>query len=357
MRPAYFFGFIVIPLLLWLVVFNVREVGQSWSVFGFSYGKLLPFLEKDSSQSAKTTVHLVGDVMLARNVEVLSKRNGFDYPYQQLNFINSETDYLVGNFESAIPKKHKLTPSFTFNFSADKNLLPALKEAGFTHLSLANNHTLDYGKDGYLNALSALSKAELEAFGHPTKVDNGSFSILEVGQTKIAIIAIHTVFGLPNTADLHQTITNAEKLSDWQIAYVHWGDEYVPISQSQRNFAKKLIEEGVDLIVGHHPHIVQGVEKVDGVLVFYSLGNFIFDQYFSTAVQEGLLLSLENTVDKNFLVTLRPITSVGSLSQPRLMNEAETTDFLNKLAGLSGEEVGREIKEGYFSEVFPLQLP
>lgn len=357
MRPAYFFGFIVIPLLLWLVAFNVREVGQNWSVFGFSYGKLLPFLERDASQSAKTTVHLVGDVMLARNVEVLSKRNGFDYPYRQLNFVNSETDYLVGNFESAIPKKHQLTPSFTFNFSTDKRLLPALKEVGFTHLSLANNHTLDYGKDGYLNALSALSKAELEAFGHPTKVDNGSFSILEVGQTKIAIVGIHTVFGLPNTDDLHKTIANAEKLSDWQIAFVHWGDEYVPANQNQRNFAKKLIEDGVDLIVGHHPHIVQGVEKIDGVLVFYSLGNFIFDQYFSTAVQEGLLLSLENTTDKNFSMTLRPVTSVGSLSQPRLMSGDETTNFLNKLAVLSGEEVKEEIENGYFLEAFPLQLP
>jgi len=133
------------------------------------------------------------------------------------------------------------------------------------------------------------------------------------------------------------------------IVSMHWGEEYKLInSPAQQSLAHRIIEAGADLIIGHHPHVVQNIEKYQEKLIFYSLGNFIFDQYFSTETQEGLAVGLEIHPDK-LVCRLFPLQI--NLSQPVLMQQNKASKFLIQLAKRSDNRLEDEIKSGIIKVV------
>lgn len=303
---------------------------------------------------ATSTIFFTGDIMLARHVESLLRREGSDYPYRNLAWLTAVPAYVVGNFESAMPRQHVKTPNFGFRFSTDPAHLTALRTAGFTHLSLANNHALDFGQDEFKTAKEALATSSFVTFGHPTVVSEDSLTYLDVGTERVAILGLHTLFATPDETTLTELLKAAAASSTFQVVYVHWGVEYEERpTESQRQLATFLIEHGADLIVGHHPHVTQSVETIAGVPVFYSLGNFIFDQYFSTAVQEGLVLRLD-IKDGEEAVTLLPVTSLGSQAQPRLMADRERESFLKTLAEISDSTLKDALLAGQILLPHPL---
>lgn len=289
----------------------------------------------------------VGDVLLARNVEILSQRYGATYPFDGLKFSTiAPASYIIGNFESAVPILHQPTASGSLRFSVDATFLPYLRQAGFTHLSLANNHSFDYGKHNFLHTKEALLAHDLVPMGHPKQINKESISFLTVNHKVVALLTIHTLVQMPTISEIETIVSYASKRSDMQIAYVHWGTEYELMNDaSQRDLAEVLVKAGVDLIVGHHPHVVQNVDVIDGVPVFYSLGNYIFDQYFSLETQEGLVLQLDVSDDP--ILYLHPVTSEASLSQPRAMTAAHHVRFLHSLASRSGSEIAPSIRRGF----------
>jgi len=130
-----------------------------------------------------------------------------------------------------------------------------------------------------------------------------------------------------------KAIRTAKSLSPYNflIISIHWGEEY------------KIIEAGADLMIGHHPHVVQNIEKYQGKLIFYSLGNFIFDQYFSPDTQQGLAVGLEIYPDR-LVCQLFPIQI--NLSQPVLMEWDTASEFLIQLANCSDVNLVDEIESG-----------
>jgi gamma-polyglutamate biosynthesis protein CapA len=300
-------------------------------------------LEKTPNQ-----ILFVGDVMLGRNVEFLMGKHGHDYPYRGLNLHEEFDDfYLVGNFESAIALNHIRTKSYTMLFSMNKLTLPATRNFGFTHFSLANNHTFDFGSDSFKNTVDVLKEFGFSTFGHPHDVTQAEISYLTIDNHQIALIGFNALAEIPTEVEISDALVTASMRSDFQIVSIHWGNEYINISnETQRLLAKQFVEAGADLVVGHHPHVVQEVELIDGVLVFYSLGNFIFDQYFSDNVQNGLLLRVVFAESSPPLVDIIPVTSVGKLSQPRMMGENETKQFLLALAKRSNDKLSTGIESG-----------
>lgn len=282
-----------------------------------------------------TSIYFTGDVMLARHVEYLMTVKGTDYPFLNFDTIFDQGQYIFGNFEATIPKIHKKTPNFAYSFSVKNEYAKVLAEKGFTHVSLANNHTLDYGVNEFDTTKSSLIEAGLEVIGHPEIVSTSSLSILEMEGGKVGVLAIHTLTSYPKSEVLDELLTFLNSSSDYQVVFIHWGNEYEKIpSASQKDFAQELASFGVDVIIGHHPHVVQSVDKIDDTLIFNSLGNFIFDQYFSREVQEGLVLKLQ-VGEQGIEVSLIPVTSIGSSAQPRLMNDIEGSEFLKNLAEIS----------------------
>lgn len=287
----------------------------------------------------------VGDIMLARDVERTLNRAGEGEAFAGLDdLFNAEI--VIGNFEAAVPAVHEPTPNFGFKFSVPAGLLPALKEAGLTHLSLANNHALDHGPAGYAHTKSVLSDNDLISFGHPSVVSTSSLVYFDIKNKKVALLGISAVYGYPAETAWRPLLNEAASSSDLQIAFIHWGDEYEPIhNAAQEKFARSLVTAGVDVIVGHHPHVVQDIQRYGSGIVFYSLGNFIFDQYWEDAVRIGLALELVPT-KTGWEIDIVPVESKTVKVQPRKMAGEERQKFLAGLADMSDPALAAAIASG-----------
>lgn len=315
----------------------------SFGSFSFIQEEVLG--ELTSIQTEKTRMRFVGDIMLARNVENFMDAYGAFYPFSLLPEVSPDA-YLVGNFEASIPKTHVKTQSMQFSFSVKPEYVVGLSQYGFTHLGLANNHAFDFGADDFIHTVAQLQLASTTPFGSPLNNVSSSTSILKVGDTTIALIGLYAVQEIPSQNQIEELVKKAEELSNVQIVYVHWGEEYELVhSKTQEVLAHALIDAGVDIIVGHHPHVVQDIQLYKNKPIFYSLGNFIFDQYFSDDVQKGLMLDLVVGAD-GFYFELLPVTSIGSRSVPREMTQYERALFLADLANNSDTELATMIEKG-----------
>jgi len=309
-------------------------------------GSFLQSGEKEIEEKQPTKKHIafVGDVLLARHVEKIQNNYGLDYIFAALPPMASST-YLVGNFESSVPERHEPTPDMTMSFSTASSVLPSLTNYGFSHLSLANNHSYDKGKDGFLHTQKSLREVGIAWFGDQ-QLGSTSVAYLELENATVALIGVYAVEKTPVENKLQSVFSEAERNSDFQIAYVHWGTEYeLTHSPFQESLARDLIDAGADSVIGHHPHVVQDIDTYKDVVIFYSLGNFVFDQYFNRDVQEGLWLNVTFD-DSKPKYTLVPITSLGSYSQPRVMSGYNRDIFLKTLAKRSAFSLREQITSG-----------
>lgn len=289
----------------------------------------------------------LGDILLARNVEYLMTEKGLNYSFESISPTLNSFEIVIGNFESAMSDPHSRTPSFVMRFSTPTTSLPTLVSSGVTHVSLANNHAYDFGPAGYINAKEKLAAAPLITFGHPNTLSlEDSVTFIDVNNSRVALVAIHAVFSVPYQNEVKALFNTLRDTSDIQIVYIHWGDEYIlSHNKTQENFARVLIASGADVIVGHHPHVTQDIGVIDGVPIFYSLGNFLFDQYFSTDVQQGYMLALAPTKSQIEFAII-PVTSLETRSKPRLMEGEEKTVFLEALASRSYKPFSEYILAG-----------
>ena len=187
----------------------------------------------------------------------------------------------IGNFEAAVatPGLQCVHPG-DLCLSVPSERLALLQQAGFTHMSLANNHTADLGASGKDSTRAALLQIGIT----PLDADWG-LAFSDVDGLRVAMLALSLVpdvlghaTRIPSLA-LAQKLSLARALADKVVVIVHWGNELQPwASQQQRDAARWLVAQGADMILGHHPHVVQTPECVEGRPVWYSLGNHVFDQ-------------------------------------------------------------------------------
>ena len=236
-------------------------------------------------------LRFVGDIMLDRGVAFHIQKNGSDWKWPFLNIAKElqETDFLFGNLESIISDKGKRVGSI-YSFRANPLAIEGLQFAGFDMLSVANNHSFDYGRIGFEDSLSRLKEAGIVYGG-----------VREVKGTKIVVLA-YTTLGSPlwndvpwidlNRIDQLQTdIARAKTLGDIVIVSFHWGDEYITTPNDfQKILGRTAIDAGANIVVGHHPHVVQPLEQYKNGWIAYSLGNFVFDQNFSEETMRGAIL-------------------------------------------------------------------
>ena len=340
---------IVVPLFLYLAVTELRTYLQ---IAVPAVGSVLD--EGTSENRASQEIVFTGDVLLARNIEQLIRRNGPSYPFIKMTSIFNNAPTVIGNFESAILQNHIPTPAYVTTFSTDVTLLPLLTDAGFTNLSLANNHSFDYGAETFTYTVESLTANNLSPVGHPLNSTSSLTTTFTSGDYTIGMLALNQVFTTLPWPAIEESLALLTSTTDYQVAYIHWGDEYVlKHNQTQEDTAKRLIDLGIDAVVGHHPHVTQDIAVYNGRPIFYSLGNFLFDQYFSVDVQQGLVLRL-TLATSSAEFTLVPISSEGTLSQPHLMHESVAALFLKNLARRSDPEYAENIAQGKL--ILPINL-
>jgi poly-gamma-glutamate synthesis protein (capsule biosynthesis protein) len=290
------------------------------------------------------TLTFVGDIMLDRGVKnsVIKNFNG-DYSslFDKLEILK-ESDIVFANLEGPASDQGK-DQNNLYSFRMDPSVVPALKGAGIEVVSVANNHMGDWGRDAFKDTLARLKENEIQYTGGGTKEEAEKPAIVEKYGMKIGYLGFtdvgpawleagSDVEGVLLASDprYEEIIKNAASLVDHLIVSFHWGDEYQPIHNArQEALAHKAIDAGAKIVVGHHPHVIQDTEVYKNGFIAYSLGNFIFDQKFSQATMQGMMLDLE--LRKDGSITARKNTvKLNSVFQPDqiIKGKSETIKFL-----------------------------
>lgn len=287
------------------------------------------------SENKPLSFLFLGDMMLDRYVGTLIERKGFDYLFEKIwqddkgLFINK--DIISVNLEGAVTNngEHYL-PEYANDFAFNPKTVEQLKDYNFNFLNLANNHFSDQSEKGVEETRKNLDELGFNYSGCIDKeVGECSTKIIEVSGKKIGMVGASMVYGTFDLEKLKSQITELKTKTDLIVLNIHWGVEYEhQFNKLQQNIAHELVDAGVDIIIGHHPHVVQGIEIYNGHPIFYSLGNFIFDQYFSSDTQEGLILGI-NYSEEEMKINLFPIKSKNS--QVELMNEEESKKFFERM--------------------------
>jgi poly-gamma-glutamate synthesis protein (capsule biosynthesis protein) len=315
---------------LLLIAFVFSSILFLLSIFGFNKKISALYFQATAEQfllpkHKQVTLLFVGDIMLDRGVELEIKKNGnsdFKFPFLKIEKDLKEADILFGNLEGPISDKGQKVGSI-YSFRIDPKAIDGLIFAGFDVLSVANNHMLDYGRAAMTDTFLRLKESGIDYVGAGFD-ENEAYApkIKEVNGTKIAFLAF-TNLGAPSweaTTDksgmalfskdkLGGAIKNAKNRSNLVVVSFHFGDEYkTSPTPEQKSLARSAIDFGADLVIGHHPHVVEPIEEYKGKYIAYSLGNFVFDQNFSDETMKGLILKV--IVENGRIKKVSPINFV-----------------------------------------------
>lgn len=282
----------------------------------------------------------VGDIMLARNVAVAIAESGPDYPFAATADWLRAADLTFGNLETPTSFGGSLATD-GIAFRADPSVVEGLVNAGFDALSLANNHSGDYGGDALLETIRLLKENGITPAGAGADETTARQpQIIEVRGLKIAFLARNGIpYGAPPAGpdspgaawlDPTQTLADvraASQQADVVVLSLHWGSEYTyAVAEEQRVFVREAVAAGADLVLGHHSHNAQTLAWGDDWLAAYSLGNFVFDQDWSVESSQGLALRL--LLDETGVRAVEPLAVYVVARQVHLLDWDEGKSLL-----------------------------
>lgn len=288
----------------------------------------------------------VGDIMLSRAVgKQIEKYDDPIFPFRLVAEALRAYDFTFGNLENPVSNRGKNQGSI-YSFRADPKTLEGLVFAGFDAVSIANNHIFDWGRDALEDTITLLESNNIEPIGAGRNYDEANdLKIIEIGNLKEGVRL--ALFGYTNlypsslkagedyagisdfNKDLIQKrISEIRDSVDIVIVSIHWGEEYETQSNAlQQEYARAFIDAGADLIVGHHPHVIQEIEKyiphhdqARSGYIIYSLGNFVFDQNFSKNTRTGLIAEVI-VKDKKIINVLPHEIYINDTFQPELSSD------------------------------------
>lgn len=241
------------------------------------------------------TLVAVGDIMLGGTAEEIMLKNSYDYPFQKTSHLLDNADIVIGNLEGPLTniESSSLDKEYIFR-SPPENVAPALARAGFNIMNLANNHTMDYGVDGLNDTIKSLKKNGIFSLGagaNLTQARKGLIFNTDYGRVALLSYSLTfpkdfwatgdragTAFG--HKKDIEEDVQRLSQQADYIIVSFHWGREKTTtLRPYQPTLAHAAIDAGADVVIGHHPHILQAIEQYKNGLVIYSLGNYVFGSY------------------------------------------------------------------------------
>ncbi|MBD0403032.1 CapA family protein [Flammeovirga sp. EKP202] len=299
---------------------------------------------------AQVSFCAVGDVLLDRDVKKVIKANGIQFPFNNVEALINGKDLAFFNMECPLANASDGYPiNKRYSFRAEPEYIQGLKFAGFNIASVANNHTIDLGKEGFLKTIENLNAGSIYTIGGGKNQEEAFRPLLleKNGETfaffgMLEFLLEGTIFNenkpYPAYGQIDRLCNEIKKINsdiDHIIISFHWGQESAVIPTSKQiEYAHKVIDAGADLVLGHHPHVLQSIETYKGKLILYSLGNFVFDNsaklqkesvIFNCQFQNGQILNPE----------LIPIYIDNC--QPKIASKGIKKDILNHLNKVSNQ--------------------
>jgi poly-gamma-glutamate synthesis protein (capsule biosynthesis protein) len=307
--------------------------------------------EASPDELDELTVAAVGDIMLGGRTGPFLEQHGPDYPYQNVIPDLSRADLVVGNLESPISTRGKAVENKKFTLRAAPIAAKSLKRAGFRVVSLANNHAMDFGPLALQDTLEALTANDILFTGAGMNLEDARApAVVKVKGRTVAFLSYSLTFpleffassGRPGTAPgydefVKTDIEKARSLADLVVVSFHWGAELmISAKDYQVELGRKAIDWGADLVLGHHPHVLQDLELYKGRLIVYSLGNFVFGSE-SNRTNWSIILLL--TFRGNSLVAAEAVpidvNNYRVRYQPRVLRGAAAKDVLEGINTVS----------------------
>lgn len=307
--------------------------------------------ETEGTEAVKGATRLLfaGDVYLSDHVlEAYDAAGGIDGVLSQDYQAEIQAaDFFMTNEEFPFSTRGTPAPDKQFTFRVHPEKVKLMQEMGIDLVTLANNHALDYGRDAMLDTIDTLDHAGIRHVGagknlaearKPDVVALNGRTFAFIGATRVypeADWAASTdsagmFSAYDGGAQLAEEVKAAKQQADYVIAYVHWGIEREETpNEVQKSIAHRLVDAGADLVVGAHPHVLQGIEYYQGVPIAYSLGNFVF----GSSIPSTALLQAD-VDDEGIRLRLIPGTSAAGYT--RKLDDAEKiAAFYEKMSGLS----------------------
>lgn len=307
--------------------------------------------ETDESYAADKPIRLLfsGDVLLSNHVLNAYRNAGgmdgvLDAGYQKLI---EETDFFFVNEEFPFSNRGQQAPDKQYTFRLPPEQVSMLTEMGVDAVSLANNHALDFGTDALLDTCETLDTVGILHTGAGANLDEAKRAVeVQIQDKRIAVIGATRVIpvaewaaygntpGMLATYDPTILLKEIEKLSeknDYVIVFVHWGIERAEHPESyQRALGKQFLDAGADLVIGAHPHVLQGVEYYKEKPIVYSLGNFVF----GSSIPKTMLLEVRLEAENAPVLVVHPGTSSGGHTR-MLTSAQEQNSFYRYLESIS----------------------
>lgn len=301
-------------------------------------------LTAQNTKNSTATFLAVGDIMLSRDVgKLIQTQNNPDLPFLSIADELKSTDFNFANLESPVAAGLPVIGGTSLIFGANSSSLSSLKDFNFQVINLANNHAFDQGLDGVDITRLTLDKLGIEHEGTGDNLDqawqpavvsaNGiklcfigaSFSsVNDGGKTTNSYVA-----RIEDAGRLKTAIASAKTECDFTVVTVHAGIEYTKTpNTAQTTFAHSAIDDGADVVIGAHPHWVQTIEKYKGKYIFYSLGNFVFDQGWSKQTMEGLTLKIQISKKLISNVATTGAATLDDLQGQRLQASLDSIELL-----------------------------
>lgn len=301
---------------------------------------------EDAAKPSKkvVTVTAVGDCTFATDdaaaaddsfVSMVEEQDDYTYFFENVADIFEEDDLTIVNFEGTLSEKGKRQDK-QFAFRGDPEYVEILTSSSVEAANLANNHSSDYGKESYDDTIEYLEDAGVAVF------DGTDIEIMEINGVTVGLVGIYAL-NETRAAELEPAMEKVkEEGAELIVVNFHWGEEKAKTPNStQKELAHKAVDLGADLVVGHHPHVLQGIEKYNGKYIVYSLGNFCFGGNRNPSDKDTMIFrqtfTLENGEpedDDDILIIPCSISSVSDRNnyQPTPLEDEEADRVTEKIA-------------------------
>ncbi|MBA2396002.1 MAG: CapA family protein [Ktedonobacteraceae bacterium] len=282
------------------------------------------------------TLAFTGDVMFGRTVNshLLATSPDDPFPFTHTTAFLHAFDLTIGNLECVISRLGTpVDKPRPFILHGDPRAYRRLMHAGFDVVSVANNHSGDYGKEAFVDEIMTLPEHGITPVGGGRNKHEAHAPVFKtVRNTTVGFLAYDEIapyyFAATDTTPGHAWLNEenvrrdvplARKEANFVIVFMHWGTEYITtFNAHQRHLARVAIDSGADLVVGAHPHVIEPYEYYRGKPIIYSLGNFVFDYMDADVVRRGNILTL--TLNKEHLLNWKLIpTYIGKWGEPILL--------------------------------------
>ncbi len=289
------------------------------------------------------TMVAVGDVMLDRGVWRSIQSGGYQRILEKVRDDLRSADITFANLECPLATSGAHAPTDCI-FRADPRAVDVLLDGGIDVVTIANNHTLDAGTSGLMETLDNLDRAgvaycgaarEREDAWQPCRFEVRGVMLGFIGCTDLSFQHGSWCKVDSELTEFAQHVRDAKEQCDLLIVTVHWGNEYQKQpTQRQRDVAGAAIEAGADLVIGHHPHTLQGVGEHLGAPILYSAGNFVFDQREGERM-ESAIFHLTWVEDEGWTIRMVPVWIPRSRCGPIYPEPSRAAKIIERLATLS----------------------